>query len=308
MGPQAGRTGNASKPKFPPNPPGATSALLPAASPWPNPFAPRPETNNRTASESAFAARRPGPPNIEVPTLRKPPSKFGISDAPDPMNELDNPDPPNDDCSKSEPPKPETAKREPPKFPIDRPDGNDENRLDPGEFLEKRFEPNPKPAECRFDSVSRLVRKDENPALFRAKVEFLEFSNERHWLSVRRALAEPRDKFVPPPRLTLPNACQPAPITFPEVRAEASIDRPDEFPKDCHEPVLPRGPCATDCEDPKPPKLREPDEKPNLSFPEKEPRAKLPEARGENPADLACEPPSIRPLFLPQLSKRAEVA
>jgi hypothetical protein len=95
---------------------------------------------------------------------------------------------------------------------------------------------------------------------------------------------------------------------FPDVRAEASIDRPDEFPKDCHEPLPLRDTCATDCEDPKPPKLREPDKKPSLSFPEKELRATLPEARDENPPDLEYEPPFIRPLLLPQLSKRAEVA
>jgi hypothetical protein len=194
------------------------------------------------------------------------------------MDELENPDPPNDEFPKSEPRKPEAAKRESPKFAIERPeenDENDENRGDADLLVAKRFEPNPKPAECTFEAVSRLVRKDEYPELFRPKVEVLEFPNERHWLSLPAFFAETRDSSAPPLRLTLPKECHPAPITLPDVRAEASIDRPDEFPKDVHEPMPPRGLCAADCEEPKPPKLREPEDEPSRSFPEKELRAKL---------------------------------
>ena len=111
------KTGAASKPKFPPNPPGPHSRrhhqrsrlgqirLRLIA-----------ETNSRTAKESAFAARTPWPSENRVPKLRKPPSKFGISDTPDPMPELEKPERPKDEFPKSEPPMPETPKREPPKF------------------------------------------------------------------------------------------------------------------------------------------------------------------------------------------------
>lgn len=87
------------------------------------------------------------------------------------MNELENPGPPNDEFPKSEPLKPETPKREPPKFTGGRTeeDEKDENCVEARLSAEKRFEPNPKPAECRSDVVSRLVRKDENPELFRPK-------------------------------------------------------------------------------------------------------------------------------------------
>jgi hypothetical protein len=177
-----------------------------------------------------------------VPTFRRPPSKFGNSDTPELTGELENPDPPNDEFPRSEPRKPEAAKRESPKFAIERPeepeenDENDENRGDADRSVAKRFAPNPKPVECRFEAVSRLDRKDESPELFRPKVEALEFPNERHWLPLPALLAETRDSSAPPPRLTLPKECQPAP-TLPDVRAEASIDRPDEFPKDVHEPM-----------------------------------------------------------------------
>src|ERR1700674_1027800 len=93
-GPQAGQTGAASKPKFPPKPP------------WPIPLAPIPETNSRKANESAFAPRTPGPPKNDVPKLRRPPSKFGIRDTPDPMPEPEKPERPKEEFPKSEEPKP----------------------------------------------------------------------------------------------------------------------------------------------------------------------------------------------------------
>jgi len=170
------------------------------------------------------------------------------------MDELENPDPPNDEFPKSEPLKPETPKREPPKFTGERPEENDEkdeNRAEAGLSDEKRFEPNPKPAECRPDAVSRLVRKDENSELLRPKVEFLEFPNERHSLSVRTLFAETRDISAPPPWFKLPKECHPPPIAVPEVRADASIDRPDEIPNDCHLPIVLRDSWIAGCEAPK---------------------------------------------------------
>jgi hypothetical protein len=160
----------------------------PAESPWPNPVAPSAETNNRTAKESAFAARMPCPPKPVVPKLKKPPSKPGISETPEPMNELETPDWPKDEFPKSEPPKPETPKRDPPKFAIERLEENDENdekRDDAGRFVEERFEMKPVPDRRAFEDVAWFTPKDENPEAFRPKEAFLEFPNERHWLSFR---------------------------------------------------------------------------------------------------------------------------
>jgi hypothetical protein len=87
------------------------------------------------------------PPKPNVPKRSKPPSsKLGISDTFDPMSELEKPELPKTEFPKSKLPKPELPKREPPKFAIERPeenDENDENRDDPGRFVEKRFELNP---------------------------------------------------------------------------------------------------------------------------------------------------------------------
>ena len=139
----------------------------PVEPPWPNPFAPTAETNNRTANEIASAARRPCPPKIVVPRLRRPPNKFGISDKPDPMPELEKAEFP-----KPEAPKPETPKRESPKFPVERPEENDEkdeNREGGSRFAEKRFEVNPAADEYWFDAVARFDPNDENPERFRPK-------------------------------------------------------------------------------------------------------------------------------------------
>jgi len=87
-----------------------------------------------------LAARAPGPPKNVLPRFRKPPSKLGINDSPDPPNELEKPERPKDEFPKSEPPMPDTPKREPPKFPEERPEENDENdvnRVDAGRFGEK---------------------------------------------------------------------------------------------------------------------------------------------------------------------------
>jgi hypothetical protein len=156
--------------------------LLPAKSFCPLPLALTAETNNRTANESAFAPRRPGPPKTDEPKPRKPPSKFGISDRPDPMPELEKPDPPNGEFPKSEPPKPETPKPDPPKFPIElREEEKDENRVDARQFSAKRLGLNPKPAECKFDAVARPAPNGENPEALRTKEAlFLAFPNERH--------------------------------------------------------------------------------------------------------------------------------
>jgi hypothetical protein len=104
------------------------------------------------------------------------------------MPELEMPERPKDEFPKSELPKPETPKREPPKSAIERPgenDENDENRDDAGRFVERRFERNPKLAECWFVAVLRLVPKGENPEIFRPNEAFREFPNERHWPSGR---------------------------------------------------------------------------------------------------------------------------
>ena len=151
-------------------------------SPWPNPVAPNAETNNRTANESAFAARMPCPPKPDAPKLKKPPSKLGISDPPDPMNELEKPDRPKDEFPKSEPPKPETPK---PERPVEENDENDEKRVDAGRFVEKRFDVKRMPLRRAFEDVAWSTPKDENPEGFRAKEAFFEFPNERHWLSFR---------------------------------------------------------------------------------------------------------------------------
>jgi hypothetical protein len=128
----------------------------------------------------------PCPPKPVVPKLKKPPSKLGISDPPDPMNELEKPDRPKDEFPKSEPPMPETPKPEPPKCVIERleeNDENDENRVVAGKFVEKRFEMKPVPDRRAFEDVAWFTPKDENPEAFRPKEAFLEFPNERHWLS-----------------------------------------------------------------------------------------------------------------------------
>jgi hypothetical protein len=109
--PQAdGITGPACKPKLPPYPACPYPTSPPETSPWPEPLASIPDTNKRTASDSAFAASAPGPPKNEVPMLRKPPNKFGNSDKPDPIPEFKKLEPPKDEF-----PKPESPKREPPK-------------------------------------------------------------------------------------------------------------------------------------------------------------------------------------------------
>lgn len=112
----------------------------------------------------------PPPPKTDVPKLSKPPkSKLGISDTFDPMNELEKPELPKAEFPKSELPKPEFPKRELPKFAIERPeenDENDENLDDPGIFLEKRFELNPRRGACVFVAVARVAPKDENPETF----------------------------------------------------------------------------------------------------------------------------------------------
>ena len=74
-----------------------------------------------------MAARAPGPPKNVLPRFRKPPSKLGINDSPDPPNELEKPERPKDEFPKSEEPKPETPKREPPNFAVERPEENEEN-------------------------------------------------------------------------------------------------------------------------------------------------------------------------------------
>jgi hypothetical protein len=101
---------------------------------------------------------------------------------------LEKPDRPKDEFPKSEPPKPETPKRDPPKFTIEGLEGNeenDENRVVAGKFVEKRFEMKPVPDRRAFEDVAWFAPKDENPEAFRPKEAFLEFPNERHWLSFR---------------------------------------------------------------------------------------------------------------------------
>lgn len=164
----------------------------PAKPPWPNPFEPSKESNERAANESALPPRMPLPPKTDVPKRSKPPSsKLGISDAFDPMSELVKPERPKAKFPKSEPPKPELPKRKLPKFAIERPeenDENDENRDDPGIFVEKRFALNPRRGACVFDAVAWLAPEDENPETFVPNEAFLEFPNERHWPSARTEL------------------------------------------------------------------------------------------------------------------------
>ena len=129
------------------------------------------------------------PPKTDVPKRSKPPrSKLGISDTFDPMSELEKSERPKAEFPKSKLPKPELPKRELPKFAIERPeenDENDENRDDPGIFVEKRFEPNPWRGVRSFDAAMRLDPKDENPEPLAPKEAFLEFPNECHWPSAR---------------------------------------------------------------------------------------------------------------------------
>lgn len=139
----------------------------------------------------------PPPPKPDVPKPSNPPSsKFGISDTCDPMSELEKPEPPKAEFPKPELPKPDLPKRELPKlelpkFAIERPeenDENDENRGDPGLFVEKRFELNPRRGVRAFDAVARFSPENENRATFVPKEAFLEFPNERHWPSGRTEL------------------------------------------------------------------------------------------------------------------------
>jgi hypothetical protein len=128
-------------------------------------------------------------PKTDLAKGSKPPSsRLGISDAFDPMSELEKPELPKPEFPKSELPKPELPKRGLPKFVIERPeenDENDENRDDPGIFVENRFELNPWRGACVFDAVGRLPLEDENPETFVPKEAFLEFPNECHWPSAR---------------------------------------------------------------------------------------------------------------------------
>ena len=75
------------------------------------------------------------------------------------------------------------------------------------------------------------------------------------------------------------------------------MDRPVEFPNDCHLPMALREFCAADSEPPKRPKLREAAEEAKLPPPKLELRAKLPDGRDENPPDFAYEPLLPRPLL-----------
>jgi hypothetical protein len=99
----------------------------------------------------------------------------------------------------------------------------------------------------------------------------------------------------------LPNECQPAPVKFPVVRADASIDRPEEFPNDCQLPIAPRDSCVRDAPEekvPERPKLLEVCDEEKRSLPELEPRAKFPDGRDENSPDLANELLLMRSLLL----------
>ena len=156
-----------------------------AKPPWPNPFEPSPEANERAAIESALPPRMPPPPKTDVPKRSKPPSsKLGIGDTFDPMSGLVKPERSKAEFPKSELPKPELPKRELPKFAIERSEENnenDENGGDPGILVEKRFEVNPRRGACVFDAVARLAPEDENRETFVPKEAFLEFPNECHW-------------------------------------------------------------------------------------------------------------------------------
>src|SRR5579871_5510511 len=97
----------------------------------------------------------------------------------------------------------------------------------------------------------------------------------------------------------LPKECQPAPAKLPEACADASTERPPEFPNDCHLPAALREFSAPDGVDRK---LREPEDEPKPLLPELKLRAKLLEERleegAENPPDFAEKPPFERPLLL----------
>ena len=129
----------------------------------------------------------PRPPKTDVPRLNKPPSNNpGISDAPEPMRELEKLERPKMESPKFEPPNSEPPKRGLLKFAIERPDENGENRDDSGIFVEKRFQLNPGPGACVFHASARLDLKAE---AFTPKEAFLGFPNEYHWPSARALLA-----------------------------------------------------------------------------------------------------------------------
>jgi hypothetical protein len=149
-----------------------------------------------------------------------------------------------------------------------------------------------------FDEIARSGPNNENPELFRTKEAFPEFPKERHRLSFRRLFPNPRDVSAAPPWLKFPKELQPPRAVFPEMRADASMDRPVEFPNDCHLPIVVPVPRTADSEAPKRPKLLEAAEDLKLPPPRLELRAKLPDGREENPSDFAYEATFIRPLFM----------
>src|ERR1700693_2973542 len=104
----------------------------------------------------------------------------------------------------------------------------------------------------------------------------------------------------------LPKERHPPPVLLPEIRADASMDRPEEFPNDCHLPMALRELCAAAGEAPKRPKSRDAADELKLPPPKVELRAKLPDGREENPPDLAYEPLLTPPLFLRPPSTRAD--
>jgi hypothetical protein len=120
-----------------------------------------------------------------VPKPRKPPSKFGNSDTPEPIPELEKPEPPKAEFPKPELPKLDPPKRVPPKFPKVRPEEDEDevNLVDAGEFVEKRCKSKPWPERRAFNGAAWFPPKDENPELFRPNETLLEFPNERHWPS-----------------------------------------------------------------------------------------------------------------------------
>src|SRR5258707_8520231 len=109
-----------------------------------------------------------------------------------------------------------------------------------------------------------------------------------------------------------PNDCHPPPVTFPQLRADAGIDLPPEFPNEFHPPEFPpkfRAPefrdsrfrdpefRNIDCQPPERSKLREPADESNplppnereLSLPKLELRAELLGWGEKNPPGLASE-------------------
>jgi hypothetical protein len=105
------------------------------------------------------------------------------------MNELEKPELPKAEFPKSELPEPQFPKRGLPKFAIERPEENDEddeNCEDPGVFVKKRFELNPRRDACVLDAVAPLALEGENAETFAPKEAFLEFPNEFHWPSARK--------------------------------------------------------------------------------------------------------------------------